>query len=386
MATKIDGISRWRIGGRRNDGVGRTRTAHLKRMLVKRSGFKGLFAKAVLFSVAPWIGLLYSLFEAKQRATPNAAWIAWFDIFLSTAIGISVSVIGWAVIVLIQEMTREEYFRHFQALREVLGVIPAPNLVLALAGQQPDLFLAFLAKEREELENGLTELKEKHVWPLSTPRAYESIIQFLLTGREFLSVDQDIRRWYEIVNEPGYNNTSTTFNYSRQVLEVTHERFRNKTLQTYRRVFVLHPELPCNLDPNVDRWEELPKAMRVLLTIWDFEQRVAKAFNITRPDFGTRVLTYTDRLQQSRLGEQVARYQDIVLIDREVCVHESLSCLTQLVPMSSFKTTSQIYTGGDELRALPEFYEELWKRAQPASAFATQKWLPLKEELQVVDI
>jgi hypothetical protein len=363
----------------------------------KESGARSFMATGVLYVLPTWFGVLYSItqylekraqFAASRTRAPEDVWV---DLTLPIVIGITLSATSWAILTVLQHRANIQTSEQYKLMRQAMGRIPDSQLIRGLAGDQPEQFLGFLAKERQDQEKGLLTLKEQGMWHLTTPRAYETIVHFIQHATNVHIVDHDIRRWLELLDEPGQPATSTTFNYSRHILGVSHDGFVKGRLRNYQRIFILNPSLGLNLEPNPvwPEWTDAPPLVRVLLTIWDFEQRLANAVGMKdRQNFGTRVLIWNNRVVAGQLEKQVNHYQDIVMVDGEVCFHENLNYKLQVVPVNSFETQSYLWTSRDYVRPIPEFYEQLWKKAKPASHFqAVTAWLEhFPSEHQVLDI
>lgn len=311
----------------------------------------------VLLHTSPaWIGILISI----KPLLPGSRQVV--DLAFSTAVGVTVALIGWSITTLIKRRFVEEKARAFSEVQEAVAFVPPRELMRALVGPMPGPLLDYLANERNAQKEGFLSLQKHKAWELTTQRAYESIVHFLRSAEHVQIVDHDIRRWFELLDQPRQKSTSTTFNYSQYILGVAQDGFRKGKLRSYRRIFMLNERLPCDLNRREERWDRLKPAVQVLLTIWEFEDRIRKMYRLNH-GFGTRVLVHNSRLT-GELVEQINEFKDLVIVNGEVCFHENLHCnVHQLANTTSFDTKSWLYTDEKYVGRAPAFFEALWENA-----------------------
>jgi hypothetical protein len=277
----------------------------------------------------------------------------------------------WAIRALVESGQREKSARHFNEVEEAIALVPPRELMRSLVGPLPEPVLQYVARERELQKAGFLTLKHEGVWELPTPRAYESLVHFLRHAKHVQIVDHDIRRWFELLNQPQQKAiTSTTFNYSQHILGVAEDRLKKGELQSYRRIFMLNEKLPCDL-AKLDQWKKMDPAVQVLLTIWEFEERLRNAHR-HKDVLGTRILVNNPG-DTGTLAQQIRNYKDLVIVDGDVCVYEDLHCDRQTDNNSSFETHSWLYTREDYVGQRLEFFEELWPLAGGVDAFPAAK-------------
>lgn len=297
------------------------------------------------------------------------------DLVVMTLFGATVSAVLWAIDRHLENRRTSSLAKQYEVVREAMGLIPSTETLRGLIGDQPTIFLNYLASERERQEKGLYSLRHNQKWPLTTPRAYETIIDFLQQADDFVIVDQDIRRWFEILESPEEGQsaeTSTTFNYSQYILDITSKRLAvDRSLTAYRRVFMVNDHvLDCLREEDAAReWHLLPAATRVLLKIWEFERRLFAAARTPAERMGSRVILVRRHPTSPTLHDKVHRFKDIVVIDGQVCLQEDLLYEMQGSPKTSFLTESWLISGGDFVKGSRDYFESLWSRAKGAHDF-----------------
>jgi hypothetical protein len=319
-------------------------------------------ANFLFFTTPTWSGALlgaWALFrDAVPAHTRNVV-----DFVVLIFVGVTITLLMWAIDRRADARRVAQQAQQYNQVREAMGLIPSPQLIRGLVGSQPESFLQFLASERATQERGFNLLKSNQKWPLTTPRAYETIIHFLKDAEEFLIIDQDIRRWFEILDQEGQQvETSTTFNYSQYILDLTEKAVERRKLRSYKRVFMVNSHaLSCLQNEHAAHdIRAMPPATRVLLTIWDFESRLQPVLG---DNCGSRIMLMRPTSANPLQRQRIAHYKDVVLVNQEVCMQEDLLYESQSSPRTSFLTESFMYTGGELVKDGPDFIGELWQKA-----------------------
>ena len=184
---------------------------------------------------------------------------------------------------------------------------------------------------------------------------------------DVLIIDHDVNRWIEVLPDtPGngpssHLTSSTTFNYSRHILDVIRRRTRTQHLKRLRRLFILlKGEAACCINHNhKDSHSQTISA--VLKHIRDAELRLTdetKAL-VPKPEIETRWVNYDDLVagQGASLVDELIQFQDFVTLNGELCFVEHLVVNNR---HNSFHTKSEIVLSRPQITKRIAFYDELW--------------------------
>lgn len=281
-----------------------------------------------------------------------------------------------------------------EAVTVTLGDIPDAIAVQALyGGEMGPLLRLHLTDAKERIHKAKAGYQSEGKIPLTTPESYEAIVRGMKRAGSIKILDNDIRRWYELLDCMKEdcelkNLTSATFNYSRTILSDVGKRARNdKSLQGVTRTFlVCNNHVDCLTDGDLgllQGGEDITKtseATQVLLCIWRFEewcrkQRQAKL--LPEIPFESKVLFWGSCPQT--LKDQVYTFKDFVVLDDEMCFQEDLVPTDQASEFSSRDSQSYILVNHhteSHVHKMTEFYDEALTAAVAAM---DNKVRPFKE-------
>jgi hypothetical protein len=280
---------------------------------------------------------------------------------------------------------------HRATLDETWGLLlpGAEQLVKVDKLTLPPLFESFLIKERRWQQDGIVRLREQGQWPITTADNYEFIGYVLPKATNVDILDQDIRRWFEVLGD-GNPQTSTTFNYSNEILCTIFKTLvaKDSSVDKIRRVFAIwSPEIPCFTDADMNKivssnfgfdavWVDLSKATRVLLLLWGVEAIFNRPSRQGGPKCETRFRNFSRNESATPLFKSTLSCQDFVMIDYNLCSVEEFHFEKQSSRNSSFQTESHLAIFGHERsKEKMEFrkraFSELWND-QKTKMFLTQ--------------
>jgi hypothetical protein len=309
------------------------------------------FAEGVLIA-APFVILTgYGIYKILRDQAPG--WVqSWIDFtFENLLLGIFVSIVFWSILEIIRDRVEKFDRTLIERLKNALGKIPAPHAMHLLVDgdeQLPTFLLEYLFREKCIQDAGFTSIVERGVWNLTTARLYEAIVTTIPNAGEIEMIDQDIRRWVELLKD---SSTSTTFNYSVTILDVLFDaivKAEGRKLTRFRRIFVVDPaQVHCfnHEDRQIARghktWSKLQDATRILILIWAFERRVQeilkkRGLNYSPIEFETRVLIIDNSVREATKIGLRANYDSVVL-DTDFSFVENIDYHVQ-----SSKTTSNL--------------------------------------------
>jgi len=337
--------------------------------------------KRVIVILPTLFALAYGLFALWRKKATGAAGGGELLAFVEPTIyGVFVSVLVWASQSGVRDALEGNAKRQLKALRDylhaqtdsfqaILGKSPSPDLcrlLFADLGELPPLFVSFLAKERDLQNVGLETLRNNGRWPLSTARAYEAITDCMTAAKTILIVDQDIRRWYEILEKgrAGLQWSSNTINYSEHILQMLIEGSldRDPLIEEMRRVFIIPATSGGEASENIDN-----NSHDVLEHIWDIERQIlADREERGLPQlkrFGTRffIVDHSQLTGASVLLNRINRFRDYVVFDRSICFEEDVLYSTK---HSSRLTGSAVLMAPPDIEEREAFFDQLWATAK----------------------
>jgi len=239
--------------------------------------------------------------------------------------------------------------------------------------------IKILANEQLWLNLGRSNLKVAGKWRISTARLYEAITYSIEDADNVKIVDQDFRRWIEALHkdtQPSQPNTSTTFNYSRDILKRTYRAVESKKLKSLKRIIVIHPDINClngddlqiiaNPEENLSGLNE---ATQILLLIWAFEKALVNEIeHASSTDFQTKILQVGKNARANDL-DKIRNHKDTVILEDDFCFLEEINYETQMKPINSQSTESFLCIN-DIVKSKAEEFEYLWDKAKGADQFA----------------
>ena len=333
------------------------------------------------------IGIIWGLIPA----LPNVQWVTGV---VSTLLGLYLCVVLKSLINFILDVMRE-YSRLYEKILEAkLGGLPSVEVIkLLVPFKLPPHFTRYLSNERDNQQCGIETLKRDGRWPLSTARLYEVILTSISQSSKIHIIDQDIRRWYEILRSENCslpNNdfkliTSTTFNYSWSILEHVNKTLISKStkLKALQRIFIINPEgvsaftdRDCQLAKKGADWSELNPATQVIVLLWAFEQRMREYRSNNRKNkkhendlIGTRFIQVGSSDITKKKLQRIHNNKDTVLMDSSFCLQEDLVFEVQGSTLTSEDTQSTLLINEGAIQESERLFDEVWKISKSASDF-----------------
>jgi hypothetical protein len=219
--------------------------------------------------------------------------------------------------------------KHFDAaFVNHYGPLPPTEMLKSEFGIHSELFHGYFDEEGRRVRDNLGKLHSERTWRLSDSPIYSAVTNLIPRAQQIQIVDQDIRRWYEILPadnvSPG-DGPATTYSSRTILLELGKQMLGADEHGDFRRVFVIDPKQLNYKSYTSPKWKDLNRPLQVLLVIWTFEQKIAlmrkEARKKALANMGTLVF---DNLTLST-RKSLDKIEDVVIFNKELCVRESVT-------------------------------------------------------------